>query len=83
MQTYFPGVLIRQQQRRSLTNHCTLICHQRSQSFYFVYTHIGAVTDTWLFKKKKKDGVRKKGMYLEHPSSALKKIQELKNVHTF
>ena len=33
-------------------------------------------------KKKKKDGVRKEGMYLEHPSSMLK-IEELKNVHTF
>lgn len=82
MQTYFPRVLIRQQQRRSLTNHCTLIRHQRSQSFNFVYTHIGAVTDTWLFKKKKRWG-EKEGMYLKHPSSVLKKLQELKNVHTF
>ena len=29
-------------------DHCTLICHQRSQSFYFIYTHISAVTDTSL-----------------------------------
>ena len=48
MQTYFPGVLIRQQQRRSLTNHCTLICYQISQSFNFIYTHISAIMDTFI-----------------------------------